>query len=69
MADGLARGERIEVRGFGNFTLRYHRAITGRNPKTGEKVFIKERHVVHFKTGGDLMKRVIESASIYKIKD
>lgn len=69
MVDGLARGERIEIRGFGTFSLRYRPAIYGRNPKTGERVMISARHVVHFKTGTELKKRVKESADTYKITD
>ncbi len=66
--DALGRGERVEIRGFGNFSLHYRREIKGRNPRTGEKITIKSRHVVHFKTGIDLKNRVKESASFYTIK-
>jgi|688.fasta_scaffold108389_2 integration host factor subunit beta len=58
MADGLARGERIEIRGFGTFSLHHRPTIYGRNPKTGEKIMINARHVVHFKAGRELKKRV-----------
>jgi integration host factor subunit beta len=69
MADGLARGERIEIRGFGTFSLHHRPTIYGRNPKTGEKIMINARHVVHFKAGRELKKRVMESADNYKITD
>ena len=43
MAESLAKGERIEIRGFGSFGLNYRPPRTGRNPKTGEKIMIKAR--------------------------
>lgn len=58
MTDALARGDRIEIRGFGSFALNYRPPRTGRNPKSGEKVLVPEKHVPHFKAGKELRERV-----------
>ena len=58
MAEALANGERIEIRGFGSFSLRYRAARLGRNPKTGEKVELMGKYVPQFKPGKDLRERV-----------
>ena len=58
MGSALAVGERIEVRGFGSFSLHYRPARTGRNPKTGEAVELSGKHVPHFKPGKELRDRV-----------
>ena len=58
MAESLAKGERIEIRGFGSFGLNYRPPRTGRNPKSGEKVLVPEKHVPHFKAGKELRERV-----------
>jgi len=58
MADALAQGERIEVRGFGSFSLHYRPSRLGRNPKTGNAVRVPEKHVPHFKPGKELRERV-----------
>ena len=58
MSDALASGERIEIRGFGSFSLHYRPARMGRNPKTGEAVALAGKHVPHFKPGKDLRERV-----------
>lgn len=58
MAEALATGERIEIRGFGSFSLHYRAARTGRNPKTGEKVELAGKYVPHFKPGKELRDRV-----------
>jgi integration host factor subunit beta len=58
MAESLAKGERIEIRGFGSFGLNYRPPRTGRNPKSGEKVQVPEKHVPHFKAGKELRERV-----------
>lgn len=60
MSDALANGERIEIRGFGSFSLHYRPARTGRNPKTGEAVALAGKYVPHFKPGKDLRERVNE---------
>ncbi|HGJ5878431.1 MAG TPA: integration host factor subunit beta [Arsenophonus nasoniae] len=58
MAITLAKGERIEIRGFGSFSLHYRAPRIGRNPKTGDKVDLKGKHVPHFKPGKELRDRV-----------
>jgi len=57
MAQTLATGERIEIRGFGSFSLHYRPGRTGRNPKTGEQVTLTPKHVPHFKPGKELRER------------
>lgn len=51
MKDALARGEKIEIRGFGNFRLKQRNAKTARNPRTGEQVHVPAKKVLHFKVG------------------
>ena len=58
MVDVLAVGERIEIRGFGSFSLHYRAPRLGRNPKTGEKVELEGKYVPHFKPGKELRDRV-----------
>ena len=58
MEASLKRGERIEIRGFGSFGLNYRPPRTGRNPKSGERVQVPEKHVPHFKAGKELRERV-----------
>ena len=58
MAEALAAGERIEIRGFGSFSLHYRAPRLGRNPKTGEKVELDGKFVPHFKPGKELRERV-----------
>lgn len=58
MSAALAAGERIEVRGFGSFSLRYRPPRIGRNPKTGASVAVADKHVPHFKPGKELRERV-----------
>lgn len=58
MAEALASGERIEIRGFGSFSLHYRAPRLGRNPKTGEKVQLAGKYVPHFKPGKELRDRV-----------
>ncbi|MEJ6669565.1 MAG: integration host factor subunit beta [Pseudomonadales bacterium] len=58
MSDALARGERIEIRGFGSFSLHYRAPRVGRNPKTGEPVSLPGKYVPHFKPGKELRERV-----------
>lgn len=62
MTRSLARGQRIEIRGFGSFDLNHRPSRTGRNPKTGEKVEVPEKYVPHFKPGKELRERVDQSA-------
>jgi integration host factor subunit beta len=65
----LAQGDRIEIRGFGSFSLRQRQARQARNPKTGEAVALTEKHVTHFKPGNELRDRVDASRQKYKIVD
>jgi len=59
MSNALSAGKRIEVRGFGSFSLRYHPPRTARNPKSGEAVNIPGKYVPHFKAGKELRLRVL----------
>ena len=61
MSLSLSAGERIEVRGFGSFSLHYRAPRTGRNPKTGETVDLKGKFVPHFKPGKELRDQVNDS--------
>jgi integration host factor subunit beta len=63
MSDILASGERIEIRGFGSFSLHYRAPRTGRNPKTGDAVVLEGKYVPHFKPGKEMRDRVNESIS------
>ncbi|MDY0007493.1 MAG: integration host factor subunit beta [Spongiibacteraceae bacterium] len=61
MSQTLATGERIEIRGFGSFSLHYREPRQGRNPKTGETVELAGKYVPHFKPGKEMRERVNES--------
>ncbi len=61
MSRSLSSGERIEIRGFGSFSLHFRPSRIGRNPKTGESVALPGKHVPHFKPGKELRERVNES--------
>jgi integration host factor subunit beta len=58
LADALSHGDRIEVRGFGSFTLHHHAARIGRNPKTGSSVDVPDKHVPSFRPSQELKHRV-----------
>jgi integration host factor subunit beta len=58
MSEALAKGDRIEIRGFGSFSLNYRPPRVGRNPKTGAKVAVPAKYVPHFKAGKELRERV-----------
>lgn len=58
MSSALSGGDRIEVRGFGSFSLHYRPPRMGRNPKTGAAVEVPDKHVPHFKPGKELRERV-----------
>lgn len=58
ITDALAEGDRVELRGFGAFSVRRRPARVGRNPRTGDSVAVKEKHVPFFKTGKELRERV-----------
>ena len=61
MADALAVGDRIEIRGFGSFCLHYRAPRIGRNPKTGDSVELAAKYVPHFKPGKELRDQVNDS--------
>ena len=61
MSQTLATGERIEIRGFGSFSLHYREPRQGRNPKTGDTVELSGKYVPHFKPGKEMRERVNES--------
>ena len=61
MAQSLAQGERIEIRGFGSFSLHYRAPRVGRNPKTGQSVELEGKYVPHFKPGKELRDKVNDS--------
>lgn len=63
MATTLANGDRIEIRGFGSFSLHYRPPRVGRNPKTGDSVELIAKYVPHFKPGKEMRERVNESMS------
>jgi len=69
MNQALSSGERIEIRGFGSFSLHKRPPRTGRNPKTGESVSLAEKHVPHFKPGKELRDRVDSASHKYEIAD
>ena len=54
----LSEGDRIEIRGFGSFSLHFRPPRMGRNPKTGDSVALSSKHVPHFKPGRELKERV-----------
>ncbi|HWQ93890.1 MAG TPA: integration host factor subunit beta [Gammaproteobacteria bacterium] len=58
MGQALANGQRIEIRGFGSFSLHYRPPRVGRNPKTGDPVSLYGKYVPHFKPGKELRERV-----------
>ena len=58
MSQALSTGERIEIRGFGSFSLHYREPRRGRNPKTGDAVELTGKYVPHFKPGKELRERV-----------
>jgi len=58
LGGALSQGGRIEIRGFGSFSLNYRPARVGRNPKSGERVQVPAKHVPHFKAGKELRERV-----------
>jgi integration host factor subunit beta len=64
MAQTLSNGERIEIRGFGSFSLHYRPGRIGRNPKSGEPVSLPAKYVPHFKPGKELRERVNGNHSV-----
>jgi integration host factor subunit beta len=58
IAAGLGRGDRVELRGFGTFTVKHRPARLGRNPRSGDQVHVAEKHVPFFKAGKQLRDRL-----------
>jgi integration host factor subunit beta len=58
MSNALVKGDSIEIRGFGSFTVKEYGAYTGRNPKSGEKIDVAPKKLPFFKVGKDLRERV-----------
>ncbi len=58
ITDALAQGNRVELRGFGAFSVKHRPKRVGRNPRTGETVNVPEKYVPYFKTGKDLRERL-----------
>lgn len=58
ISQALARGDRVELRGFGAFSVKHRAARLGRNPRTGETVRVNEKYIPFFKTGKELRERL-----------
>lgn len=58
MKEAIIKGERVEIRGFGSFTMRNYKAYKGRNPKTGEIVDVKPKRLPYFKVGKELREMI-----------
>ncbi|MCZ6558049.1 MAG: integration host factor subunit beta [SAR324 cluster bacterium] len=56
--EALSAGDKVEIRGFGSFLLKSYNAYTGRNPKTGEQVFVPKKELPFFRAGKDLRQKV-----------
>ena len=61
VCQSLEKGDRVEIRGFGSFSLHYREARTGRNPKTGESVEVPAKSIPYFRAGKELRERVDEN--------
>lgn len=68
VTETLARGDRVEIRGFGAFTVRDYKSYKGRNPKTGEQIVVPPKRLPFWKTGQELKQRV-DSALISRDDD
>src|SRR4029077_7821865 len=62
MVDALCRGDGIEIRGFGSFSIRAYKEYQGRNPRTGEAVHVRPKRLAFFKVGKELRERVNNGA-------
>ena len=67
ITETLAQGDRVEIRGFGAFTVPDYKSYKGRNPKTGEQIVVPPKRLPFWKTGQELKQRV-DSAFMDKIK-
>lgn len=68
MSDSLATHQRIEIRGFGSFSLHYRPPRKAHNPKTGARVYTEAKYTPHFKPGKELRERVNASRGVHPIK-
>lgn len=68
IGNALANGDRVEIRGFGSFSLNYRPPRTGRNPKSGESVRVPAKYVPHFKAGKEMRERVEQSVKHAPLK-
>jgi len=68
ISEALARGERVELRGFGAFTVKHRQARAGRNPRTGETVEVAQKSVPFFKAGKELRERINKPISVTGLK-
>lgn len=68
MSEALSSNERIEIRGFGSFSLHYRPPRKAHNPKTGARVFTDAKYTPHFKPGKELRERVNASRGVHPIK-
>src|SRR5687768_14212055 len=66
MTEALRRGEGIEIRGFGSFTVRPYKAYTGRNPRTGQSVSVPAKRLPFFKVGKEL-REIVNSSRVHPI--
>lgn len=66
ISDTLVEGGRVELRGFGAFSVRKREARKARNPKNGKEVHIGERHAIYFRTGKELRERINKPSVIIK---
>ena len=64
MADSLAKGDRVEIRGFGSFKVKSYNSYQGRNPKTGEIIQVREKKLPYFKVGKEMKERVDQMSGI-----
>lgn len=64
ISSALVTGGRVELRGFGAFSVRKREARKARNPKNGQEVFIGERHAIYFRTGKELRERINKASPI-----
>src|SRR5579872_5823420 len=69
MGDTLSNGDRIEIRGFGSFSLHYRPPRKAHNPKTGARVYTAAKYTPHFKPGKDMRDRVNSNREQFPIKD
>ncbi|HAU1336096.1 TPA: integration host factor subunit beta [Legionella pneumophila] len=69
MSEALIHGQRIEIRGFGSFSLHYRPPRNAHNPKTGEKVVTEAKYSPHFKPGKELRERVNSSRAKFPLLD